>query len=119
MATAIIIGICVLLLLAYLFDITASKTRVPAVILLLLLCYAVKQALLFSNIAVINLTPLLPMLGSVGLILIVLEGALELELNRSKRGVIIRSFFASLLPIFILSFGLAWLFHHYLGYGFR
>lgn len=119
MSTAIIIAICSLLLLAYLFDITAPKTRVPAVILLLLLGWLVKQGVVFLEIRIPGLNAFLPILGSVGLILIVLEGALELELNRSKRGVILRCFVASLLPIGFLALGMAWLFHNYLGYGFR
>jgi cell volume regulation protein A len=119
MVTGIIIGICSLLLLAYVFDITAPRTRVPAVILLLLLGYLVKQAVGFAGIDIPGLALLLPLLGSVGLILIVLEGALELELNRSKRGVILKAIFVSMLPILMLSFGLAWVLHHYMGYGFR
>ena len=39
----IVIAVCVLLLLAYVFDITASKTKIPSVILLLLLGYASAQ----------------------------------------------------------------------------
>lgn len=119
MSTAIIISICGLLLLAYLFDITAPRTRVPAVILLLLLGWLVKQGVLFFEIPLPGLAGFLPILGSIGLILIVLEGALELELNRSKKMVIIRSFVSALLPIVILSIGFAWLFKHFLGYSFR
>lgn len=119
MSTAIIIAICSLLLLAYAFDITAPRTRVPAVILLLLLGWVVKQGVIFFDINIPGLDAFLPVLGSVGLILIVLEGALELELNRSKLGVVLRCVLAALLPILMLSFGMAFLFSHYLGYSFR
>src|SRR5688500_13030994 len=119
MTAAIIIVICVLLLLAYLFDITAPTTRIRAVVVLLLLGYLVKQAPPVTDLKIPRRTPLLPILRTIGLILIVLEGALELELNRSKRGVVIRSFSAALMPILMLSFGMAWLFSHYLSYSFR
>jgi cell volume regulation protein A len=119
MAATIIIAVCVLLLLAYLFDITAPRTRVPAVVLLLLLGWIVKRTCAYFNVHVPSLDPLLPILGTIGLILIVLEGALELELNSSKKKVIIRSVFSALLPIFMLSLGLAWIFQYYLGYSFR
>ena len=91
MTTAIIITICAMLLLAYVFDITSPHTKVPSVILLLLLGWLVKQLSVMFEIPVAGLDPLLPILGSVGLILIVLEGALELELNAAKKKLIIRS----------------------------
>ncbi|MFZ9956948.1 MAG: sodium:proton antiporter, partial [Flavobacteriales bacterium] len=81
MTTTIIITICVLLLLAYVFDISSALTKIPSVILLLLLGWLVKQTVDLLNINIPNLNPLLPILGTIGLILIVLEGSLELELN--------------------------------------
>jgi hypothetical protein len=66
----------------YLFDLTA-RTKIPSVILLLLLGWMVRDNLLF-DINLPDLTATLPVLGTIGLILIVLEGSLELELNRSK-----------------------------------
>ena len=84
MTTSIIIIICVLLLLAYAFDVTAAKTKIPSIILLLVLGYGMKQASIALNISVPDLSPILPILGTVGLILIVLEGSLELELNKKQ-----------------------------------
>lgn len=43
MTTTIIITFCVLLLIAYVFDLTSSKTKIPSVILLLLLGWTVRQ----------------------------------------------------------------------------
>ncbi|TNE53349.1 MAG: sodium:proton antiporter [Bacteroidetes bacterium] len=110
------IAICLLLLLAYVFDISAPKTRIPAVILLLLLGWCVRQMTGFLHLELPNLNPALPVLGTIGLILIVLEGSLDLELNKSKRGIIQRSSLVALIPMLIFSFGLAYLFQ-YLGYG--
>ncbi len=59
--------------------------------------------------------PILPILGTVGLILIVLEGSLELELNRSKIKLINKSLWVALLPVFILAFLLDFAFQ-YFGY---
>jgi cell volume regulation protein A len=112
MTTAIIITLCTLLLIAYVFDLTSSKTKIPSVILLLLLGWIVRQLSTFFVISLPDLTPLLPILGTVGLILIVLEGSLELELNRSKKKVILKSFVVALLPMLALSFSLAALFHY-------
>jgi Kef-type K+ transport system membrane component KefB len=119
MTTAILITLCSLLLIAYIFDITSSKTRIPPVILLLALGYVVRQLCNAFSIQIPDLTSLLPLLGTIGLILIVLEGSLELELNRSKLGIIRKSFIVALLPMLALAFGLAWLFHYFGNISFR
>ncbi|MEP2667729.1 MAG: cation:proton antiporter [Cyclobacteriaceae bacterium] len=111
---AIIITICTLLLIAYVFSITSPKTKIPSVILLLLLGWIVRQLSGLFELNIPELTPLLPILGTIGLILIVLEGALELEMNKSKTPIIKRSFFIALVPILLLGFVLAYLFQ-YLG----
>lgn len=111
--SSIITIICLLLLFAYVFDVSASKTKIPAVILLLILGYVVKQATLFFGIVVPNLTAILPSLGTVGLILIVLEGSLELEINKSKLPFVGRTALVALLPMLVFSFGLAYLFYYF------
>jgi cell volume regulation protein A len=115
----IIISLCLLLLIAYLFDLTASRTKIPSVILLLLLGWIVREVTFFFNIELPNLTTILPILGTIGLILIVLEGSLELELNKSKIGLIKKSSLGAFLPLIVLAFSLAYLFHYYGGYSFR
>lgn len=105
--------ICLLLLLAYVFDLSASKTRIPSVILLLLLGWCVRQGTYFFDFPLPDLNPILPILGTIGLILIVLEGSLDLELNKSKQKLIIRSSIVALLPMLIFGFGLAYLLQYY------
>lgn len=113
MDITIIISFCVLLLLAYLFDLSSSKTKIPSVILLLLLGWTVKQVTDGLNIQLPNFLPALPILGSIGLILIVLEGSLELELNKSKLGVIKKSFLGALISMVVLAFIIALAFQYY------
>jgi hypothetical protein len=110
MTTTIIITFCVLLLLAYIFDISAPKTKIPSVILLLFLGWSVNKLSYLIEFSIPDLTPLLPILGTIGLILIVLEGALELELNKSKIPIIRKSALMALLPMLLLSFLLAYSF---------
>lgn len=119
MTTAIIITVCVLILLAYIFDITSSKTKVPSVILLLLMGWVVKQVALTTGLSLPNLSPILPILGTIGLILIVLEGSLELELNSTKFPLIKKSFAVALLPMLLLAFGAAGAFHFWGGINFK
>ncbi len=115
MNTAIIITICVLLLIAYTFELSSSRTKIPAVILLLFLGWIVRQGSELMDIYIPNLSNLLPILGTLGLILIVLEGALGLEFNRSKIPMIKKSFAIAFIPIFLLSFLIAFLFQYISG----
>lgn len=115
MTTTIIIVICVLLLIAYVFDLSAGRTKVPAVILLLLLGYVVKQITERIGLTIPDISQLLPILGTVGLILIVLEGALELELNASKLPLIKSALIGAIWPMFVMTVLLTLAFTAYTG----
>ena len=67
MSTAIIIIACVLLLLAYAFDVSATFTKIPSVILLLILGGILRIAANSLNIFIPDLNPALPILGTIGL----------------------------------------------------
>ncbi len=113
MTITIIITLCSLLLVAYVFDLTSSVTKIPSVLLLLLLGWIVREVSEFMHLTIPDLTGLLPFFGTLGLILIVLEGSLELELNRTKKKLILQSFLAALIPMLSLSFALAALLGYY------
>ena len=119
MSNAIIISLCLLLLISYMFDISSPKTKIPSVILLLIVGWAVRQAADFFGISIPNLSPILPIIGTVGLILIVFEGALDLELNRSKKKLIISSISMSLIPMLVLSIDIGLAFDAIFGVEFR
>ncbi|PKP42722.1 MAG: sodium:proton antiporter [Bacteroidetes bacterium HGW-Bacteroidetes-10] len=111
MTATIIITFCALLLVAYIFDLTSTKTKVPSVILLLVLGWLLQELTTFLGIKVPDFTTTLPVLGSVGLILIVLDGSMELDFNKSKLKLISKSFLGSLFSIFAIAFAIAWLFY--------
>ncbi len=119
MSNAIIISLCLLLLISYMFDVSSPKTKIPSVILLLIVGWAVRQAADFFSISIPNLSPILPIIGTVGLILIVFEGALDLELNRSKKKLIISSISMSLIPMLVLSIVIGLVFDAIFGVEFR
>lgn len=119
MSNAIIISLCLLLLISYMFDVSSPKTKIPSVILLLIVGWAVRQAADFFGISIPNLSPILPIIGTVGLILIVFEGSLDLELNRSKKKLIISSISMSLIPMLVLSIGIGLVFDTIFGVEFR
>jgi Kef-type K+ transport system membrane component KefB len=119
MTVGIILSLCILVLLAYIFDLTSAKTKIPSVILLLILGYLVRQLCHLLDVNLLNLQSVLPVLGSIGLVLIVLEGALELELNRRKLPLIGKSIIVAVIPVFVLSFAMAFLLHYMSGYNFK
>lgn len=113
MENSIIITLCLLLLTAYGFDVTSSRTKIPSVILLLVLGWGVKQLSELLHLPLPDLSIVLPILGTIGLILIVLEGSLELDIDSSKLGYIGKNALMAGLPMFMLSFGLAYMFHYF------
>ncbi|WP_320815573.1 cation:proton antiporter [Flavobacterium sp.] len=116
---AIIITICSLLLLAYIFTISSSKTKIPSVILLLILGWVAKQLTDAFHIVIPDLNPLLPILGSVGLVLIVLEGSLELKLNKEKLPFVSKTFITAIVPLIITAFIIAFAFSYILEVSFK
>ena len=119
MAELFIIGICVVLLISYLFDITTQFTKIPSVILLLAVGWLLNQVGGLFNIIVPNLNVILPILGTVGLILIVLEGSLELELNRSTKDVVKKSAVIALVPLVIIAVGFSLFLNYEWGISFK
>lgn len=115
----IIIAICLLLLLAYLFDITSSRTRIPSVILFLLLGWSVRQGINAFDLSIPDMNDWLPVFGTIGLILIVLEGSLELKLGSDKSGLIRQSAILSLIPLLLLMAGAGWYLHYITGAGLK
>ena len=91
MTNLIILFLCILILLSYLFDISARYSKIPGVILLIALGILMQLIATALNLKVPNLQPLLPVIGTLGLILIVLEASLDLKLEKSKKGLIIDS----------------------------
>lgn len=91
MTEYIILAFCVIILLAYFFDISSRFSKIPGVILLIILGMAIQVISATTGFTIPNLQPLLPVLGTLGLIMIVLEASLDIELNRNKKNIIVRS----------------------------
>ncbi|HEY9114000.1 MAG TPA: cation:proton antiporter [Bacteroidales bacterium] len=119
MTITYIITFCVLLLIAYLFDFTSSKTKIPSVILLLIMGWGARQIAVLFNINLPDFSIIFPVLGTVGLILIVLEGSLELEFNKSKIALIKRSLLGAFFTMAVTAFLLAFLFHYFGDYSYK
>jgi NhaP-type Na+/H+ and K+/H+ antiporter len=85
------------IIISYFFNLYAKKSGIPAVLMLIGLGVFINYGLRFSGVEKPNLLPILEVLGVVGLILIVLEAALDLHLLKEKIGLITKSFLVALL----------------------
>jgi len=116
MTSQIILILCTILLIAYVFDLTSKRTKIPSVILLLALGWGLQQASHAIQIEIPDFNETLPVLGTIGLILIVLEGSLDLKIDKKTRPVILKAFVLALLPLGILAVVLAFAFNILEGY---
>ena len=110
-----VIAICIILIFSYNFNIISRYTNIPSVLLLIGLGILIRQGLMALHIEVWeNLNHLLEMVGIVGLIMIVLEAALELELTRRKISLILKSFFVAFFSLFLTSFLTAYIIYRFI-----
>ncbi|MFN8258416.1 MAG: cation:proton antiporter [Bacteroidales bacterium] len=107
----ILIFICIVIVISYIFNIISDKTKIPSVILLIITGIASHQIAVYYQVEIPIFKNLLEILGIVGLILIVLEGALDLEITRSKRPIILKSLTVSFIALIITSLGLSAILH--------
>jgi hypothetical protein len=90
-----------LVIFSYLFDLIAGRTKIPSVLLLLLLGIIIKELVDYFGFKTFDFTKILPALGTLGLILIVFEGALELKYSPEKNTVITKTFFSALITLLV------------------
>lgn len=110
----IILFLCVLIMLSYVFNIISKYTKVPSVILLLATGIGLKQLSLQYNFSLEGINNYVQILGTVGLIMIVLEAALDLHLTRDKIPLIRSSLLSSIAILAVSVIGIALLLEHLL-----
>ncbi|MFA8299505.1 MAG: cation:proton antiporter [Hyphomicrobiales bacterium] len=94
--------LCILVILSYAYSVISKSTNIPSVLLLLGTGILGRFVTDYFDINIPFTSQVLEIFGTLGLILIVLEGSLELKITSEKRKVIRQSFFAALV-IFIAS----------------
>jgi hypothetical protein len=97
MTNTAILAAAGLLLVAYLLDGVGRRLRLPSVVMLIATGMVLRQGLDAVGIPLRWVDPVIPIIGTLGLILIVLEGALDLELRRERRRTIAVSFASAFL----------------------
>lgn len=80
----LIIEASAILIISFFFGELSKRTNIPSVLMLIILGIVLKIGLDYIGGGSINFFPILEVLGIVGLIMIVLEAALELELKKEK-----------------------------------
>ncbi len=104
-----IIGAAAIVIISFWFNGISKKTNIPSVLMLIVLGVILQFGLKFFMSGEIdfeqNLRGTLEIIGTVGLIMIVLEAALELELKREKLVPILKSMAIALIGLI----GSAWI----------
>ncbi len=109
MTYLIILILCIIVLLSYIFDITAKYSKIPGVVLLIGLGIAAQFLLKAVKINLPNLEPVLPVIGTLGLIMIVMEASLDLKLQMSKKKLIIRSLASAIVLFGAFTVSFTWI----------
>ena len=108
-----------LIIFSYLFDAIARKTKFPSVILLMATGIGARAVSDYLGYEIAYLDQIIPVMGTIGLLLIVLEGALELEVRKEKLSIILRGFISAFVILIGSVIGLTLFFKHGLGMGGR
>ena len=112
---SILIVLPLLIVFSYIFDLIARKTKFPSVILLMFTGILIRIGTTVYGVNEFGfLDNLIPVLGTIGLILIVLEGALELDITAEKFPVIIKGFLAAGIILILNIVAISLAFEHLL-----
>ncbi|MEM9672805.1 MAG: cation:proton antiporter [Cyclobacteriaceae bacterium] len=111
-----VIATSLIIIVSYLFNLVSNKTNVPSVLLLIILGIGLKygaEAMGFVNGD--YLISVLEVLGIVGLTMIVLEAALDLELTADRWPIIWKSFFVALIALVVTAIAGAYILQYAYG----
>jgi cell volume regulation protein A len=110
----LIIEFSVIIILSFLFNGLSKKTNIPAVLMLIALGLMLQYILEYFTSDPIDFFPILEVIGIVGLIMIVLEAALELELKREKLLPILKSLGVALIGLIASVWAAASILYYYI-----
>ena len=104
-----VIGFSVIIIFSYLFNLISKYAKIPSVLLLMGTGIGITYVVKYLNIPLPDLFSPLSILGVVGLLMIVMEGALDLELKREKLKLIVTSFLTAAIILGITTFSIAYI----------
>lgn len=95
----IIVSLSICIVISYFFSEISKRTNIPSVLMLIVTGVGLGQYLAVHPEYSVNFFPYLKVLGTVGLIMIVLEGALDLELSKAKSKLIWKATILAILGL--------------------
>lgn len=110
-----IMSASVIIIISFCFGELSRKTSIPSVLMLIVLGIVLKFGLDAMGVEELNIRPLLEVLGTVGLIMIVLEAALELELKPEKYMPIAKAFTVALIGLLLSIWAAAEILDYFFG----
>lgn len=110
----LIIEASVIIILSFWFNGISKKTNIPSVLMLIVLGIILQYVLRYFVPEALDFSGGLELLGIVGLIMIVLEAALELELKRDKLLPILKSMAVALLGLLGSAYAAALILHQFI-----
>jgi len=115
-AFSLVIGGSIIIILSYFANLLAKRTNIPSVLVLIAMGVMIRQGLTALGMEEIPYEALaLELLGTVGLIFILLEAALDLELSKKKLPLILKSASLALFSLGASALGIAALLFYSLG----
>jgi Kef-type K+ transport system membrane component KefB len=119
MTNFIILAICIIVIISYLFDITSKYSKIPGVILLILLGIGIQLLVKATGVVIPNLKPVLPIIGTLGLIMIVMEASLDIELKLNKKKLILQSVSSAIILSSVFVVIVSYILTKFMGYSLR
>jgi cell volume regulation protein A len=116
MTNYIILVISIIIVLSYLFDISSRYSKIPAVILLIGLGMLLQVISKSTGLTIPNMRPYLPVIGTLGLILIVLHASLDLKLEKQKSALMRKSVLSALVLLILVVVTASFIFVRFLDY---
>ena len=110
----IIIACSCVIILSFFYNIISKRTNIPSVLMLISLGIVIKLLMNMTSMRDkdLGIDSLLQILGNVGLVMIVLEAALDLKLERKKAGLLLQSFAVAAVSLVGSILGIAALFYY-------
>jgi Kef-type K+ transport system membrane component KefB len=106
-----LIAFSMVVLISHFFNLISRISRIPSVLLLIGFGIILKYGSAYFEVNSINLSSSLNLLGTIGLILIVLEGASDLKITRHNFPIVKGSFSAAAVIFLVSTSAIALLFH--------
>jgi len=103
-----LIGLCVIIIISFFTNMLAKRTNIPSVLILMGMGVIIQQAFIYFEMEP-NYEGSLEVLGIIGLIMIVLEAALDLELTKEKWPIIWKSFTIAALSLGLTSISISFI----------